>query len=168
MDKIGSTIFMILVYVCLPIWIAKRSRRNKQRKQAMNPTLQQMRTAAPAVRPAAPAPAAQPLRDVPVTPSVSGEGYSSEGMSFTDEHGCVGGSLSHETASGFSFDDEHGCMGGSLQHHDAEGDFDAMQRLRSAAQESPYARRKAATLDVSAMRNAVIWSEILGKPKSMQ
>ena len=62
--------------------------------------------------PAAPAPAAAPSIHAAAAPSAAAEPQESlEGFSYTDEYGCVGGSMPHTSETeGVSYADEEGCL----------------------------------------------------------
>lgn len=95
-----------------------------------------------------------------------------EGMSVGDSDGCVGGSLSHDRHEGLSPSDGAGCVGGSLEHSHA--DEYIKRRPQAAARKGetrreplPRAKNPLAGLGLKPddMRRALIYSEILSRPK---
>ena len=80
----------------------------------------------------------------------------------------------NEPSPGESTVDEHGCIGGSLGEHTAEGESTAVHAahmLRAEARRQADEVRSTADTRAAAraeMRRAVVWSEILGKPKALR
>lgn len=125
----------------------------RQRIEALKGKKQSLRAEAQAVRAAAPqAPAAHP-----------GEGLSRPG------------SLAARAPQGFEGFDEEGCVGGSMPHDHTEGErrdeharHIAAMAARDAEEAVLAAPRGIAALDPTALRRAVVVSEILGKPRALR
>ncbi len=74
------------------------------------------------------------------------------GQSLTDEHGCIGGSLSHDSSEGETL------------HEHAGHEMRRQSRLAAEAQAVQPARRVTAR----DLRQAVVMSEILNRPKALR
>ena len=88
------------------------------------------------------------------------------GESYTDEEGCVGGSLPHTEHGGLSFSDDEGCVGGSLPHAEHEGG-EAVRRSENWQESKVYGGRKT-NVTADDMRRAVILGEILNRPIALR
>ncbi|MBO4367858.1 MAG: hypothetical protein J5859_04020 [Clostridia bacterium] len=119
--------------------------------------------------PAAPAPAAAPSIHAAAAPSAAAEPQESlEGFSYTDEYGCVGGSMPHTSETeGMSYADEEGCVGGSMVHgHTEEVKKQSAARRQEGKDMGTSAAR--GRLNASDMRRAIVMSEILSRPVAMR
>lgn len=97
-------------------------------------------------------PKAKPVKAVSVLPS--GMKKAVQGQSFQDDHGCIGGSLSHE---GHEGDDRRIAIpnGPSFE-------------LEPSAFEEASLADELHTMNLQDMRRAVVLSEVLGKPKALR
>ena len=77
-----------------------------------------------------------------------------EGLSYTDEAGCIGGSLAHD----------------ANEHHQGEDFHPAgAHTVRREVRETPIkAERVKPAVSAAQLRQAVLWKEILDAPVSMR
>ena len=79
-----------------------------------------------------------------------------------------------ESLSGVSPTDEHGCIGGSMPDHTAEGESviehaaHEQNRRQKLAQEAAVSAKDLSRPTAADLRKAVVMSEILGKPVSLK
>lgn len=184
MEDIIEAVFSVFIVVCCALVAGskKKKKKNAAQKTVEKPTAAARRQAVEKVRSAvvdARAVVEAMIDELPeeakeVISAVEAEEHRSAPRRAKSLH--LSAKSAERPASGESIVDEHGCIGGSLGEHSAEGEDphehaqhlkEAERRRQAVAIQSAQASNMRAKARAE-MRRAVVWSEILDRPKALR